>query len=247
MESRVEAVLLLAGSTLFLVLVGMLYGALCGPMLEAAAHNPFENMGNIIHGLVLHGAAIYVILALFPLLLAPYRAVLLDAPLRRMMLSDALYLYLPMLVPILVIIAYYELVAADMPPSLFAGRFLDMVGLAEITYLVLSVYVTVLGVPLSTARAAGLRVGVKRLALYGTASIILTKIMGSILAVLAGLIVPGTLVTCSAENLGIHSLNPNLPKLEEMFTITSREAAGMLLLPLLYFYLLAWFLSSEEL
>ncbi len=247
MKRYFEAVLLFSGSALFLVFMAMIYGFLCGPMLEAAARNPFENMYNIIHGLVLHGVAIYVVLVLFPLSLAPYRAVRLDALLRRMMFNDALYIYLPILIPVLVIIAYYKLVAADMPPGLFAGRFLDMVGMAEITYMVLSIYVAVLGVPLSTARAAGLRVRAGRLALYGAASMILAKIIGLILAIPAGFMVHGTLVSCSAESMGINSLNPNLPKLEEMFTITSREAAGMLLLPLLYFHLLTGIIGSEEL
>ncbi len=236
--------LLFLGSSAFLASMLVVYAFMCRPMLLAAARNPFENMGSIIRGLELHGMAMYLILVSFPLLLVPYRVVSFDALLRRLFVCDFLYMYLPMLIPILGVEVYYEFVAAGMPPGVFAERFLDMVRLAEIVYLVLTVYVAVLGVPLSTARAARLDVGVRRLALYGFVAAVLAKIIASPITLLVGAAMRGALVTCSAAKLGIHSLNPNLSKLEDLFTVTPEEAAGLFLMPLLYYYLLARFLGK---
>jgi len=237
--------LLFLGSSAFLASMLVVYAFMCRPMLLAAARNPFENMGSIIRGLELHGVAMYLLLVSFPLLLVPFRAVSFDASLRRMFAGDFLYIYLPMLIPILGVEAYYGFVAAGMPPGVFAERFLDMVRLAEIMYLVLTVYVTVLGVPLSIVRAAGLDMGVGRLVLYGLAAAVLAKLIASPITLLVGAATHRALVTCSAARLGIHSLNPNLSKLEDLFTVTPEEAAGLFLMPLLYYYLLVRFLRKS--
>ena len=248
-DIRILYLLLILGSMIPPAFTIVVKGLLCSPMLVAAANNPFGNMGSIVHGLVLHSIAMYFFLILPPLSLALYRAASFETPLRRMLASDVLYIYLPLLIPTLIIIAYYEFVAARMPPGAFAERFLDMVGLAEITYLLLTVYVPVLGVPLAITRAAGMKVeldvGVKELVFCGTIAIIAARITGYLASLLVNAAIHGALLTCSAAGLGIHSLNPNLPKLEDTLTVSPGEAVGTFLLSLVYFYLVTWLLGEE--